>query len=139
MISGCPVHWVSRLQNEIALSTMEAEYIALSTSMKDYIPVIDIIREVYPAIGLDRDVAVKMHNTVWEDNNGALTLANLEPPRMTPRSKYYNIKYHRFRSKIKSYNIILEKVSSEHQIADILTKPLGKIKYKELKKMLNGW
>jgi len=32
-LGGTPVVWFSRLQNEIALSTMEAEYIALSTAM----------------------------------------------------------------------------------------------------------
>eukprot|EP00804_Cyclotella_cryptica_P019462 CCRYP_006640-RC/>CCRYP_006640-RC protein AED:0.46 eAED:0.41 QI:0/-1/0/1/-1/0/1/0/84 len=32
---GCPVLWRSRLQTEIALSTMEAEYVALSTMCKD--------------------------------------------------------------------------------------------------------
>ena len=29
MYAGCPIHWVSKLQTEIALSTAEAEYIAL--------------------------------------------------------------------------------------------------------------
>ena len=33
MVGNCPVHWVSNLQAEIAVSTMEAEYIALSTAM----------------------------------------------------------------------------------------------------------
>ena len=32
MYAGCPIHWVSKLQTEIALSTAEAEYIALSRS-----------------------------------------------------------------------------------------------------------
>ena len=118
---------------------MEAEYIALSTSMKDFIPVIDIIRELYPAIGLDENVEINMHSTVWEDNNGALTLANLEPPRMTPRSKFYNIKYHWFRSKLKEYGIRLKKISSEMQLADILAKALARIKFKELRKGLLGW
>ena len=33
MVGNCPVHWVSKLQTEIAVSTMEAEYIVLSTVM----------------------------------------------------------------------------------------------------------
>ena len=35
---NCPLHWASKLQSQIALSTMEAEYIALSQSMRDLIP-----------------------------------------------------------------------------------------------------
>ena len=33
LFDGCPLLWVSKLQTEIALSTMEAEYVALSQSM----------------------------------------------------------------------------------------------------------
>ena len=33
MVGNCPVHQVSKVQTEIAVSTMEAEYIALSTAM----------------------------------------------------------------------------------------------------------
>ena len=38
MVGNCPVHWESKLQTEITVSTMEAEYIALSKAMKDLIP-----------------------------------------------------------------------------------------------------
>jgi hypothetical protein len=34
--------------------------------------------------------------TIWEDNVGALTLANLDLPRLTPRSKSFVVKYHWF-------------------------------------------
>ena len=34
MYAGCPIHWVSRLQTEIALSTAESEYIALKRFAK---------------------------------------------------------------------------------------------------------
>jgi hypothetical protein len=37
-ISDCPVVWASKLQPNIAISTMESEYTALSTAMKDIIP-----------------------------------------------------------------------------------------------------
>ena len=42
-----------------------------------------------------------MSVTVWEDNSGALILANLEPGRMTPHSKHCGVKYHWFREHLK--------------------------------------
>ncbi len=41
-MANCPILWSSKLQTEIALSTMEAEYVALSTSCKDLFPIIDL-------------------------------------------------------------------------------------------------
>jgi hypothetical protein len=46
--------------------------------------------------------------TVLEDNQGALTLAKLEPGRTTPRSKFYAIKHHWFRSWLKPKEIELQ-------------------------------
>ena len=55
---------------------------------------------------------------------GALTIANMEPGRMTPRSKFYAIKYHWFHSYLKPNKISAEKVAMDSQLADILTKGL---------------
>ena len=38
MFGGCPILWVSKLQTEVALYTMEAEYIALSQAMHELLP-----------------------------------------------------------------------------------------------------
>jgi hypothetical protein len=76
---------------------MESEYYALSTACKDLIPVVAMVRELSKAVGLDDDFISKLHIKIHEDNSGALALANLEPNRMTPRSKHYAIKYHWFR------------------------------------------
>jgi len=54
-LSNCPVLWKSKLQTEIALSTMEAEYVALSASCRDLFPLIDITNELCTAL------QVKMH------------------------------------------------------------------------------
>jgi hypothetical protein len=35
---GCLIHWVSKLQSEIALSTTESEYIALSMAIRELLP-----------------------------------------------------------------------------------------------------
>ena len=80
-----------------------------------------------------------MKSKVWEENAGALILAKLEPPRMTPRSKHYSIKYHWFRDFIKSDNIELNKIDTKVQLADILTKSLPKDQFVILRKMLMGW
>jgi hypothetical protein len=33
--AGCPMHWSSKIQTEIALSTTEAEYMALSQALRE--------------------------------------------------------------------------------------------------------
>ena len=38
--------WAFKMQTQVALSTMEAEYIALSQSMRDLIPIREILKEL---------------------------------------------------------------------------------------------
>ena len=67
---GCPLIWVSKLQAEISLSTVEAEYIALSQSMRDVIPLIDQIDEMDGIFNDDSPKPI-LHCKLFEDNNGA--------------------------------------------------------------------
>ena len=48
-LSNCPVLWKSKLQTEIALSTMEAEYVALSTLCRDLFPLIELTNKLCAA------------------------------------------------------------------------------------------
>ena len=139
LLAGCPVLWKSKLQTEIALSTMEAEYVALSQSCKDLFPVIDQVKELGAAVGLPVEEYTNLHTRVYEDNVGALTLAGLEPKRMTPRSKHYAIKYHWFRSQIGPRKIKLLKIDTKHQLGDIFTKGLSREPFQRLRSMLMGW
>ena len=45
MYAGCPITWGSNLQQEIALSTTESEYIVLSSAMREVIPFLGIMKE----------------------------------------------------------------------------------------------
>jgi hypothetical protein len=83
-LSNCPVLWKSKLQTEIALSTMEAEYVALSTSCRDLFPLIDITNELCTALQFKMKAETHMHIKIHEDNVGALMLSKLKPQRMTP-------------------------------------------------------
>ena len=86
-----------------------------------------------------KDPTSTIKTTVYEDNAGALTLAQMEPGRVTPRSKHYAVKFHWFRSKLKPNNIMVEKIETTNQLADMFTKPLKSIRFKYLRKELLGW
>jgi hypothetical protein len=138
-ISNCPVIWSSKLQSSIALSTMEAEYNALSSAMRDLLPLRNVVTTVAKAVGIHEDVLATFRTTVHEDNTGCITLANLETGRVTPRSKHYAVRTHWFRLHLSPNRIEVKHVETALQKADILTKPLGKLRFETVRKLLCGW
>ena len=138
-IADCPVVWGSKLQGSIALSTTEAEYNALSMVMRLVLPLLELYKTIGSSLGIQSEVITEFRTTVWEDNNGCLILANLEPGRQTPRSKHYAIKQHWFRSHLRPNGIEVKKIDPSLQKADILTKSLGAIKFRKIRKLLCGW
>ena len=133
-----PLHWVSKLQSEISLSTCEAEYIALSQAMRDLLPMRRLLLEIGQKLELDFSKPAIVHSTIFEDNTCALGLA--QSPRMTPRTKHIGVKYHFFRSWIGvAKGILIEHVDTLHQKADIFTKGLPGEKFQVMRKMLMGW
>ena len=139
LVGNCPVIWGSKLQSMIALSTMEAEYIALSDSMKQLLILKRLVVAICKAVQLDEVDVASIWSTVYEDNSACQILANLEPPRTTPRSKHFAIKYHWFREELKPNNVEVVPIATDEQLADIFTKGLKAIKFKELQKKLMGW
>ena len=121
MLGGCPILSVSKLEIEIALSTLEAEYIALSQAMRELLPARELLQEIGTELQLDFAKPTIMHSTVFEDNNGALQLTT--SPKITPRTKHIAVKYHFFKDKISIKNgkgIGIKKVDLAQQVADIL-------------------
>ena len=74
--------WSSKLQKDIALSTMEAEYNAHSMGMKDPISFHNCVNSVATSVGLDDSIKTCFLTTVWEDNNRPMVLASQEPGHM---------------------------------------------------------
>ena len=136
---GCPVEWKSRLQTDIATSTMEAEYSALSIALRAAIPLLEICKYIVQNFKVTRGTLVTFKATVHEDNKGALRLANLEPGRHTPRSKFYAIKMHWFRSWLKPRQVELVYIESKFQKADMFTKPLPMAAFEANRKLSCGW
>ena len=136
-LNDCPLVWVSKLQTEIALSTMEAEYIALAQAMREVIPTRRMVTYVGEILGLIANAKPIAKSTVFEDNNGALRLATV--PKMTPRSKHIAIKYHFFREHVFNGTVDIEKIDTSNQKADIFTKGLGPEIFERVRELLMGW
>jgi histone deacetylase 1/2 len=133
---GCPIVWASKLQTEIALSTTEAEYIALSTALREVIPMMDLIQEARKH-GIDLPLApARVHCKAFEDNSGALEMA--QTPKLRPRTKYINVKYHHFRQHI-GKTITIHKIDSKDQLADGLTKPLDVAAFRIFRDRVMGY
>ena len=138
-LNSCPIIWSSKLQESIALSTMMAEYYALSTAMREVLPLRLLVKTVGAGCGLDSKCLTTFKTTVWEDNSGALALANLEPGQHTPRSKFYDVKVHWFRSHLKPNDIVVRKIDTAEQKADLFTKPLSREIFVKIRLLLMGW
>jgi hypothetical protein len=79
-----------------------------------------------------------LHSTVFEDNNDALSLA--VAPKITPRTKHIAVKYHHFRESIgENKGILIVKIGTSEQKADIFTKGLTSDLFKGIRKLLMGW
>ena len=135
-LGGAPVVWKSKLQTLVAVSTMEAEYIALSMCMRELIPLRRLLKELQVAFNFESSIA-RTASTVFEDNMGALTLANV--PKLTPRSKHIAIPYHFFREFVRKKEVAVVHVSTDNQLADLLTKGLVQVKFESLREKLMGW
>jgi hypothetical protein len=111
-----------KLQTEITLSSNKVEYIAISTAKREVIPLLRLIEEAKQH-GLPINVnKSQVHCQIFQDNSGALEMAR--SPRIRPRTKHINIKYHHFLSQVTAGLMSLHPVPSEDQFADIFTKPL---------------
>ena len=134
---NCPIIWKSQLQTEIALSSSESEYTGLSYALKEVIPVMNLINEMTEKGFVVKQGAPNIYCEVFEDNSGALEMANIHKYR--PRTKHLNVKLHHFRKYVNDGSIKIRKIDTGEQQADYLTKPLSEDRLRYLRKQVMGW
>ena len=66
---GVPFFWSSKLQTEISISTLEAEYIALSQGMRKLVAARNLVLELRERTSLDFN-GLGLVSKAWEDNIG---------------------------------------------------------------------
>ncbi len=120
-LANGPIAYSTKLQEVTAQSTTEAEYIALATATKEATFIKAILEEL--------DYFQQSNIPIYSDNNGALLLA--KNPTFHARSKHINVRYHLVRQKLADNTISIHYIPTNKQVADGLTKPLPRVKFKE--------
>mmetsp|Transcript_43485 Transcript_43485/g.81431 ORF Transcript_43485/g.81431 Transcript_43485/m.81431 type:complete len:398 (+) Transcript_43485:385-1578(+) len=124
-INGDLVGWYTHKQPIVATSSTEAEYVAVSDACKDGLSLYYFLGEF---------VQVLTPITIYMDNQGAMFMAsNLVTNK---RSKHIDLRYHMIRDYINKGIFRLEYISTDKNIADIMTKGLEKVKHRMFTKML---
>jgi hypothetical protein len=136
-LGGCPTLWKSHLQNEISLSTLEAEYSTLSSAMRTLLPLRSMVLEIVAHVKLPHTFTSTIKCQVFEDNNGALLLAVNQ--RITNGTTYFQVKWHFFWQHVHDDTVAIVKVDTQEQWADFLTKGLNRQSFKRVRKLVQRW
>jgi hypothetical protein len=122
---------------EVVLSSTESEYVGLSESLRIAIVMMSLLTEM-KSFGIDvPSVAPKVFCKLFEDNAGAIHLAKV--PKMRPRTRHINQKYHHFREWVKKGVIEIFPIDTLEQPADLLTKPLDLASFLKHRFTILGW
>ncbi|GJU76682.1 hypothetical protein Tco_1273752 [Tanacetum coccineum] len=109
----CLTSWFSKKQTALAISTTKAEYVSAKKACQQVLWMKQAL--------VDYNIKLD-YIPVLCDNKGAIYLS--KNPVLHSRIKHIEIQHHFLRDNVQKGNISIEKVSSEDNIADILTKPL---------------
>jgi hypothetical protein len=123
---GGLVSWKSRRQPTVALSTSEAEYMASSDATKQAIWLRLLLT--------DLDAPLSDPLPILNDNMGAIHLS--KNPVHHDRSKHISLRHHFVREQVADNTVQLDHVSSQGNLADILTKPLAREPFERLRQDL---
>jgi hypothetical protein len=120
------VSWASKIQNSVALSTAEAEYIATGHCCAQLLWMRQTLR----------DYGYKFSKVpLLCDNESAIRMA--DNPVEHSRTKHIAIWYHFLRDHQQKGDIEIAYINTKDQLADIFTKPLDEQSFTKLRNELN--
>ena len=120
------VSWASRLQTIATLSTTEAEYVSAVSAGQEMV----WLRNLLSEFGYQFSGA----STLFIDNQSAISVAN--NPEHHGRMKHLDLRFYWLRDMVELGSIRVKHLRTENMPADLLTKPLGRLKVNNLRHML---
>jgi hypothetical protein len=125
-LSNNIITWSSQKQKAVALSSCEAEYIAASAAACQGVWLSRLLGELTGRAPARFSLLI--------DNKSAIALCN--NPVLHDRSKHIDTKYHYIRERVEAGNLEVDYIRTERQLADILTKSLGRVRFIEMRQAL---
>lgn len=113
------ITWASLKQKTVAFSSCEAKYMSAATAACQGIWLSRLLAELQNKEA--QCVKLKI------DNMSAISLS--KNPVYHDRSKHIQIRYHFIRNCVEEGSVAVEHVSTGNQLADLLTKPLARVKF----------
>lgn len=127
-----PVTWVSQKQNVVATSSCEAEYIAAAITACQGIWLSWLLGELMNKEQQKKLMKREQQKVLIKvDNKSAIALCKNSVHH--DRSKHIDVRYHFIRECIEEGRVTVEHIRTGDQLADILTKPLARVKFLELR------
>jgi transposase InsO family protein len=125
-LGGSIITWQSQKQRVVALSSCEAEYIAAATAACQGVWLARLLAELKGEEASPFSLKI--------DNESAIALSR--NPVFHDRSKHIDVKFHYIRECVEENRVQLQSIKTEEQLADILTKALGRERFCELRSRL---
>ncbi|XP_031494260.1 uncharacterized protein LOC116260231 [Nymphaea colorata] len=121
------ISWSSKKQHTVAHSSSEAEYRAVANATAELIWVQYLLQEL--------QISIPSTPILWCDNISATYMA--AHPVFHSRSKHIELDVHFVCDRIAKNQLLVKHIPSNHQLADILTKPLPITPFQTLHSKLN--
>jgi hypothetical protein len=126
LIGKCVVSWLSKKQSTVSLSSAEAEYMAISAATQEILWIRQLLNEI--------TFIQNQPTLLYIDNQAAIAIS--ENDTHHSRTKHIDIRHHFIRDAIKDNTVKVKWINSQNQLADILTKGLGKLRFNYLKQFI---
>ena len=119
---GNAIYWKSRKQSSVTKSSA-AEYVALSEAVSE----IKFVKKLLKNFKIMIERPIK----IFEDNSGAIAISKYG--NLRKNSEYIEVHFHFVNEGYENKEIDIIKVDSENNVADILTKALGRNKFENFR------
>ncbi|GBM81735.1 Retrovirus-related Pol polyprotein from transposon TNT 1-94 [Araneus ventricosus] len=119
------IMWASKCQKCVSLSTTEAEFVVASRACKEAIWLYILFMEIHhlqcvPVLQIDSQSAIRL----------------IKSPEFHNLTKYIDVQYKFVHDKYHNGELNMQYCESVDQAADILTKPLSRVRFQKLKQLI---